>query len=127
MNLGELPGGSIARRLSVFRLDSIRAKVLVFAVLATLVPSITTAWVSYVENKRALRAKASEELLSASAQAVRELDLWTKERRYDLRVFSISYEVSENLERIPQVKGEPARSGRAHGRLTDYVASVRER
>lgn len=109
------------------RLDSIRAKLLVFAVVATLVPSVTTAWVSYVENKRALRAKASEELLSASAQAVRELDLWTKERRYDLRVFSISYEVSENLERIPQVRGEPVRSGRAHGRLTEYLTSVRER
>jgi diguanylate cyclase (GGDEF)-like protein len=113
--------------MSFLRPDSIRNKMLVFAVLATLVPSVTTAWVSYVQNKQALRAKASEELLGASAQAVRELDLWTKERRYDLRVFSISYEVTENLERIPQVRGEPTRSGRAHGRLTEYLASVRER
>ncbi|MGH7606775.1 MAG: cache domain-containing protein, partial [Gemmatimonadales bacterium] len=98
-----------------------------FAVLATLVPSLTTAWISYVENKRSLTAKASEELLSVSAQAVRELELWTKERRYDLRVFSISYEVTENLERIPQADGEPVRAGRAHSRLTDYLRSVRER
>lgn len=100
---------------------------LVFAVLATLLPSLTTAWISYVENKRSLTAKASEEVLGVSAQAVRELDLWTKERRYDLRVFSISYEVTENLERIPKVAGEPVRAGRAHGRLTDYLNSVRER
>jgi len=98
-----------------------------FAVLATLLPSLTTAYISYVENKRALTAKASEELLGLSTQAARELDLWTKERRYDLRVFSSSYEVTENLERIPRVNGEAVRSGRAYQRLTDYLNSVRDR
>ena len=98
-----------------------------FAVLATLLPSLTTAYISYVENKRALTAKASEELLGLSTQAARELDLWTKERRYDLRVFSSSYEVTENLERIPRESGEAVRSGRAYQRLTDYLNSVRDR
>ena len=32
---------------------------LMFAVLATLLPSLTTVWISYIENKRALQAKAS--------------------------------------------------------------------
>ncbi len=98
-----------------------------FAVLATLLPSLTTAWISYVENKRALSAKASEELLGLSTQAARELDLWTKERRYDLRVFSSSYEVTENVEKIPRVNGEAVRSGKAYQRLTDYLNSVREK
>jgi len=98
-----------------------------FAVLATLLPSLTTAYISYVENKRALTAKASEELLGLSTQAARELDLWTKERRYDLRVFASSYEVTENVERIPRVNGEAVRSGRAYQRLTDYLNSVRDR
>jgi diguanylate cyclase (GGDEF)-like protein len=118
---------TISRRLSALRLDSIRSKILMFAVLATLLPSLTTAWISYVENKRALTAKASEELLGLSTQAARELDLWTKERRYDLRVFSSSYEVTENLERIPRVNGEAVRSGQAYQRLTDYLNSVRDR
>ncbi len=74
--------------------SSIRTKMLMFAVLATLLPSLTTVWISYIENKRALQAKASEELLGVSAQALREVDLWTKELRYDLRVFSSSYEVT---------------------------------
>ncbi len=108
-------------------LASIRAKMLMFGVVATLIPSLTTVWISYIENKRALQAKASEELLGVSAQAVREVDLWTKELRYDLRVFSSSYEVTENLERIPQANGEPVRSGIFHRRLTDYLNSVRER
>jgi len=98
-----------------------------FAVLATLLPSLTTAYISYVENKRALTAKASEELLGLSTQAARELDLWTKERRYDLRVFSSSYEITENIERIPRVRGEAVRSGQAYQRLTDYLNSVRDR
>lgn len=98
-----------------------------FAVLATLLPSLTTAWISYLENRRSLTAKASEELLSVSAQTARELDLWAKERRYDLRVFASSYEVTENLERIPRGDGKVVRAGRSHQRLTDYLNSVRER
>src|SRR6266850_1331806 len=100
---------------------------LMFAVVATLLPSLTTVWISYIENKRALQAKASEELLGVSAQALREVDLWTKELRYDLRVFSSSYEVTENLERIPLVNGEPVRSGIYFTRLTDYLNSLRDR
>ena len=100
---------------------------LMFAVLATLLPSLTTVWISYIENKRALQAKASEELLGVSAQALREVDLWTKELRYDLRVFASSYEVTENLERIPLVNGEPVHAGVYFNRLTDYLNSVRDR
>lgn len=98
-----------------------------FAVLATLLPSLTTAWISFLENKRSLAAKASEELLSASAQTTRELDLWVKERRYDLRVFASSYEVTENLERIPREVGKAANSGRHYQRLNDYLSSVSDR
>ena len=108
-------------------LSGIRTKMLMFGIVATLIPSLTTVWISYIENKRALQAKASEELLGVSAQAVREVDLWTKELRYDLRVFSSSYEVTENLDRIPLVKGEPQRSGIFFSRLTDYLHAVRER
>jgi diguanylate cyclase (GGDEF)-like protein len=113
--------------LRFFRFTSIRTKMLWFAVVATLLPSLTTVWISYIENRRALQAKASEELLGVTAQALREVDLWTKELRYDLRVFSSSYEVTENLERIPLVNGEPVRSGIYHKRLTDYLNSVRDR
>lgn len=100
---------------------------LLFALVATLLPSLTTAWISYSENKRALSAKASEELLGMSARAVRELDLWSKELRYNLRVFLSSYEVTENLERIPLANGEPVRSGIYFKRLTDYLNSVRDK
>ena len=80
-----------------FRLDTVRSRILAFALVVTLVPSGFTAWVSYSQNSRALEEKISQELLSASSQTAREMDVWLKERLYDLRVFASSYEVSENL------------------------------
>src|SRR5437879_13212170 len=92
---------------------------LVFAPVATLIPSVTTGWSSYLQNKRSLTAKITGELQGVSAQTARELDLWVKERLYELRVFASSYEVSENLDRIPRAGGERARE-----RLTGYLRSV---
>lgn len=113
---------AITRRLGVLRADSIRIKILVLAVLATLLPSVGTAWISYLENKRALEAKATEELWSGSAQTARELDLWAKDRRYDLRVFASSYEITENIESISR-----GNSPGANRRVTEYLKSVSER
>src|SRR5205809_7133961 len=95
---------------------------LVFALLATLIPSVTTGWISYLQNERSLSAKITRELQSVSAQTAREVDLWVTERLYELRVFASSYEVSENLERIQR----PGRE-RAHERLTGYLRSLHER
>ena len=113
---------AVSGLLRVLRLDSIRSKMLVFAFLATLVPSVTTSWISYLQNERSLTAKITGELQSVSVQAARETDLWVKERLYELRVFASSYEVSENIDRIARAGGE-----RAHGRVTGYLRSVRDR
>ena len=118
---------SSARLLRALRLGSIRSKLLVFGVFATLSPSLSTAWVSYTENKRSLTEKIAGELTSVSAQTAREMDLWVKERFYDLDVFAGSYEVTENLDRIRRAGG-PSRAGdAAYRRLADYLHSVGER
>jgi len=116
---------AVSRLLWMLRLDSIRRKLLVFALLATLIPSISTAWISYQQNKRSLTEKVTRELQSVSAQTAREMDLWIKERLYELRVFASSYEVSENLDRM--ARGGRARGEHPRGRLTDYLRSVRDR
>jgi diguanylate cyclase (GGDEF)-like protein len=110
----------ISKYTGVLRLDTVRSKILVFALLVTLVPSGLTAWISYDQNRRALEGKISQELLSSSGQAAREMDVWLKERLYDLKVFASSYEVSENVAR---------RTHTAHrrNRLNDYLNSVRDR
>jgi diguanylate cyclase (GGDEF)-like protein len=112
---------AVSKQLRVLRLESIRNKLLAFAVLATLIPSCSTAWVSYTHNKRSLGEKITGQLQTVSTETAREIDLWLKERLYDLRVFASSYEVSENLD--PAAK--PGRH--ALTRLNDYLTSVRER
>jgi diguanylate cyclase (GGDEF)-like protein len=112
---------AVSKQLRVLHLESIRNKLLAFAVLATLIPSCSTAWVSYTHNKRSLGEKITGQLQSVSSETAREIDLWLKERLYDLRVFASSYEVSENLD--PRAK--PGRH--ALTRLNDYLTSVRER
>lgn len=113
-----------------FRLDTVRSKILAFALAVTLIPTGLTAWISYTQNRTALEDKISQELLSASAQTAREMDVWLKERLYDLRVFASSYEVSENLARgitSPTPRGHRVGRTTTQGRLSDYLNSVRER
>lgn len=109
----------IAGWLRAMRLDSIRSKILVFAVLCALVPSLATSWLSYRENKTALTERLTEQLRSVSSQAARELDIWLKERTSDLRVFARSVEVTDNLERGARAQ--------TLVRLTDYLNSVQDR
>ncbi len=111
----------LSKRIRALRLETVRSKILVFALLVTLIPSGLTAWVSYTQNRKALEEKISQELLISSSQAARELDVWLKERLYDLRVFASSYEVSEKFTR--RQSGTRA----THDRLKDYLNSVRDR
>src|SRR3989454_12712738 len=108
------------RLFGALRPDSIRYKMLFFAVVVTLVPSLATAWVSYFQNKNALTEKITADLVSVSGAASRELDLWLKGSLYNLRVFTSSYEVTENVERA-------GRPGPNLSRLTDYLRSLRSR
>ncbi|NIM51339.1 MAG: diguanylate cyclase [Gemmatimonadales bacterium] len=113
--------------LHLFRLDKVKHKILVFALLATLIPSLTLAWLSYVHNERSLTEKTTEELRNVSSHASREIDLWLKERFYDARIFSNSYEVSENLDMILRGRRAPTRGVQAPRRLKDYLSSVQEK
>ena len=106
-----------------FRLESIKSRIVGLALLATLIPSLGMAWISYVQNRAALTDKITEELQSVSAQTAREIDLWLKERLYEVRVFASSYEVTENIERARQTDG----GGQAGARLNGYLTSVGER
>ena len=93
------------------------------ALLSTLIPSLAMAWISYGQNRGALTERINEELQSVGAQTARELDLWFKERLYDVRVFASSYVVSENIERALQADD----GGQGGARLYDYLTSVGER
>jgi diguanylate cyclase (GGDEF)-like protein len=106
-------------------LFSIRSRVAAFSLLATLIPSITLGWLSYDRNATVLREKAEHEIVSAGQFAAREIDLWIKDRIYEIRVIGSSHLVTENLERM----GDLGKSGGAHratlaGPMQDYLRSV---
>jgi diguanylate cyclase (GGDEF)-like protein len=113
------------RVLHRLHLDRIRVKILVFALVATLVPTLTMSYHSYSMNREHVNAKISEELRNASTQTAREFNLWLKERFYETRVFSTSYEVTENLELLGRGRDAGRQAAEATRRLTDYLVSVR--
>lgn len=114
---GAAPGPQ--RRL---RLDGIRSQIIAFAILAALIPAVSIAAIAYQQSREALVANIAAELSSASSQAARELGLWAKERLYDLRVYTGSYEVIENLDRAARARDRAARN-----RITGYLDAVRGR
>jgi diguanylate cyclase (GGDEF)-like protein len=111
--LWESRAGSTLRRVG---LGSVRTTILTLAVLATLIPSLATGWISYRQNRRAIQAKLNEQLTNSSTQSAREVGLWLKERLDDLRTFAGSYEVTENVT-----------PGSASRRLPDFLNSVNRR
>ena len=64
---------TVARLLRTVGLESIRNRIVAFALAATVIPAFTTAWISYRQNERSLRAKISEELNGAASQSAREV------------------------------------------------------
>ncbi len=113
---------TIARRLRALQLGSIRSQILAFAVLATLVPTLATTLVFSGRNRQSLNDAATQELLGASSEAAREIDLWLNQRLDGLRAAASSYVVAENLAKLRGRQG-----AQALGRLRDYLNSVRER
>jgi diguanylate cyclase (GGDEF)-like protein len=121
------PADDSSNGSGLLRFDRIKNRIVLVALLATLIPSLGMAWISYLQNRRSLTEKITQELTAVSSQAAREIDLWIGERLYDLKVFTTSYEVSENLESLPSVRDESIQRLEAYTRLRDYVTSVRDR
>jgi diguanylate cyclase (GGDEF)-like protein len=105
------------------RLESIRSRILAFAVAAALIPSGTMLGIFYAQNRHALEKTINQDLLSGSAQSARATGVWLKERLYDLRIFAGSDEVANTLDRAPRAAASPL----AEGRLRDYLLSLHDR
>jgi diguanylate cyclase (GGDEF)-like protein len=106
-------------------MDSIKTKLLVFALLATLLPSLALGWRSYTLNQAFVTEKIAGDLRTNTGQTAREIDLWLKERLYEMRVFSSSYEVTENLQKLEGGRRTAARPAEPRRRLAQFLGSVR--
>ena len=118
-------GPSILGRLaSALRLESIKSRIIVLALLATVIPYAGMAWFTYAQNKSAITIEIEEQLRTLSSQAAREADIWMRQRIYDLGVFANSSAIIGNV-RVATSPDEAAEEARGHVR--DYLESVRQR
>ncbi|MGD9096659.1 MAG: diguanylate cyclase [Desulfobacterales bacterium] len=106
---------------------SIKTRILVFTLVATIIPALTLGSLSYLQTTRFLNEKIDQGLRDIASQSAREFDLWIKERLYDMRVFSSSYVVSENLATVLRDHGARLETLVAENRLREYLRSVRQK
>src|SRR2546430_7596835 len=92
----------IARPLRALHLDTLRNQILTFAVLATVLPTLTLYVVSFRQDRAALGDQLAPELTGASADAAWRIDQWLGERLFDLRTAATPFAVAENLARAPK-------------------------
>jgi diguanylate cyclase (GGDEF)-like protein len=109
---------------------SFRNRILVFSILITLFPSFGMGWFWYDLTRKATTDKIEQKLIDCVGIAERAINLWFKERNYDLRVFANSFVVLENLrEYRTAVVGEKKKHDKqtaAHLRkITTYLSFIR--
>lgn len=111
-----------AYQFRVPRLDSIRSRILALAVLGTFIPTALSLGIAYSQNRRALEAQITQNLVSASSQAARAAGVWLKEHLYELRVFASSEEVRLNVNRYAIGQGSIPSAN-----LREYLRSLQEK
>src|SRR5881397_1693666 len=92
-----------------------------FAVLATVLPTLTLYVLSSRRDRGALGDQVTQELRGVTTEAAWEIDQWLGERQFDLLVAATSYAVAENLARVQ------GNGGQALSQLRDYLNVVRGR
>ncbi len=108
-------------------LQSIKIRIMVFALAATIIPAITLGSLSYFQNTHFLNEKIAQELHDAASQMSREIELLIKEKQYDVKVFASSYIVSENMVKILRTGGTTFENLVATSLIHEYLQSVREK
>ena len=106
-------------------LQSIKIRIMGFALAATIIPAIALGSLSYLQNTHFLNDKISQELRDSAAQVAREIDFHIKEHLYDVRVFANSYIIAENLVKILRDDGASVENLVAMSLIQEYLQSVR--
>jgi len=109
------------KELRKLGLTSIRNRILFFALLITLLPSLTVGWLISDMMHATLEENLEEKLVEASRIIRGELDLWFRERNYDLHVFSNSFVISENYSKYLEAR---LKSGSNNSELTTHLRTI---
>lgn len=103
---------------------SIKSKIVVFAVMATLVPSLGLGLLSFRQNEAQINDNVTRELRALTNYAIREIELWVEKRVHETQVTSASIVVIEGLTTVSR----PANtSGKNRAAVARYLRSVQEK
>ncbi|MGZ0018531.1 sensor domain-containing diguanylate cyclase [Nitrosomonas sp. wSCUT-2] len=78
-------------------MKSIKSKIIVFSILATLIPSLGLGISSFYRNEEMIAENLTRELRTMANRASRELDLWIKEQILSVRDLAASISTSKIL------------------------------
>ena len=107
------------------RWANINRKILTFALLATLIPSIGLGLMSFWRHQQVISDNVNHELRSLATDANGELTMWLRERVNEVRTLSTAYVLVDGLAREAMQRSERARIGPAEVQL--YLRSVQKR
>jgi diguanylate cyclase (GGDEF)-like protein len=103
---------------------SIKRKIVVFAVLATLVPSLGLGLLSFRQNEAQISENVTRELRALTNYAIREIELWVEKRVHETQVTSASTVVVEALTTAGRLGNTPGMNPTA---MAHYLRSVQEK
>ncbi len=106
-------------------MKSINSRILTFAVLATLIPSIGLGLLSFWRHEAVIRDNVDHELRALAADSSSELTMWLRERVSEVRTLSTAYVLTDGL-----TTGTAPPSGRTPigpAQMKLYLGSVQKR
>jgi diguanylate cyclase (GGDEF)-like protein len=120
-------GPSIAavQSLPTARVNSIKSQIMVFAVLATLVPSLGLGLLSFHQNETQTSENVTRQLHALTNYASREIEFWRDRRVHEVHVTATSNAVIDTLSPPGQRSGRQA--AKDAGALGHYLNSVTAR
>ena len=106
-------------------LRSIKSKIFVFAIMATLIPSLGLGLLSFRQNEAQISDNVTRELRALASQASRELELWINKHIHTVRALSTSNAVIDGLTPIAHPPtGKPNKVPQA---LAHYLSLVQSK
>lgn len=106
-------------------LRSIKSKIFVFAIMATLIPSLGLGLLSFRQNEAQISDNVTRELRALASQASRELELWINKHIHTVRALSTSNAVIDGL--APIAHPFTGKVNKAPQALTHYLSSVQSK
>jgi diguanylate cyclase (GGDEF)-like protein len=106
-------------------LKSIKSKIFVFAIIATLTPSLGLGLLSFRQNEAQISENVTRELRALASQASRELELWINKHIRAVRALSTSNAVIDGLSATAQPLA--SKSNNTPQALTYYLRSVQSK